>query len=143
MGLAAAVLAVSQLSFSITISAAQPLRDAIPAEFIGTFAPTVAGCLNPDGVEIIEVAQDGIHYYEGDDYLLIGIAFSGLSTRSGNDIPLFNGRFTGRAETRLLGEVNMRMEMETPNLLIRYALDGDGDAVKPAANVWVRCRIAD
>ncbi len=118
---------------------AQPLHDPIPPEFRGTFAPKLADCGDPDGVELIEVAADGIHYYEGDDYLLIGIKFSGASTKSGKSVPLFNGRFTGRSETQFLGEMNVRIEMETPNLLIRYALKDDGEPDTKPANTWVRC----
>ena len=121
---------------------AQPLHDPIPPEFRGTFAPKLADCSDPDGGELIEEAHDRIHYYEGDDYLLIGIKFSGASTRSGKSVPLFNGRFTGRSETQLLGEMNVRMEMETPNLLIRYALKDDGEPDAKPANAWVRCPVA-
>jgi len=125
-----------------SMAVSQPLHDPIPPEFRGTFAPKLADCADPDGVELIEVAADGIHYYEGDDYLLIGIKFSGASTKSGKSIPLFNGRFTGRSETQLLGEMNVRMEMETPNLLIRYALKDDGEPDIKPANTWVRCPAA-
>jgi len=125
-----------------SMAVAQPLHDPIPPEFRGTFAPKLTDCADPDGVELIEVASDEIHYYEGDDYLLIGIKFSGASTKSGKSIPLFNGRFTGRSETQLLGEMNVRMEMETPNLLIRYALKDDGELDTNPANTWVRCPAA-
>src|ERR1043166_77592 len=112
------------LLLGLTASAvgAEPFHDAIPKEFRGIFAPAQKDCRSKDGVEAITVDADGVHYYEGDDYLIIGVGFSGSSTRSGKMVPLFNGRFTGRTETRLLGEVNARMEMENPNLLIRYAL---------------------
>lgn len=118
---------------------AQPFHDSVPEEFRGTFAPTLADCRNEDGVEVIEVGEDGVHYYEGDDYLIIGIKFSGSSTKSGAFVPLFNGRFTGRMETQLLGEVNARMEMETPNTLIRYVLKDDGEVDPKPVNTWIRC----
>ena len=125
---------------SVPMSAhAKPLRDPIPAEFLGTFAPSLAQCREPYGVELILVESERIHYYEGDDFLLLGIEFSGSSTKSGNSVPLFNGRFTGRMETQLLGEVNARMEMETPNMLIRYVLKEDGEPDPKPVNVWVRC----
>lgn len=127
------------IAFLPVAAAAQPFHDPIPEEFRGTFAPKVSDCSDPDGVELIEVAADGIHYYEGDDYLLIGVKFSGASSKSGEFVPLFNGRFTGRMETQLLGEVSARMEMETPNQLIRYALKEDGEVNPEPANVWVRC----
>ncbi|HET9639706.1 MAG TPA: hypothetical protein VFP12_10900 [Allosphingosinicella sp.] len=118
---------------------AQPFHDPIPEEFRGTFAPTLAECRNEDGVEVIEIGQDGVHYYEGDDYLIIGVKFGGSSTKSGKFVPLFNGRFTSRMETQLLGEVSARMEMETPNTLIRYALKDDGEVNSKPANTWIRC----
>lgn len=116
-----------------------PFHQSIPVEFHGLFAPTAAGCRSDDGVEAISVAADGIHYYEGDDYLVIGVGFSGSSTKSGKMIPLFNGRFTGRVETQLLGEVNVRLEMESPNVLIRYVLKPDGEPDSNPVNTWVRC----
>jgi hypothetical protein len=118
---------------------AQALHDPIPEEFRGTFAPSLSHCRDPAGVEVIQVAADGVHYYEGDDYLLIGVNFSGSSTKSGRSVPLFNGRFTGRMETQLLGEVNARMEMENPNTLIRYALKADGEPNPTPVTTWVRC----
>lgn len=122
-----------------TAARAQPFHNAIPAEFQGTFAPTLTDCRDPNGVELIQVAADGIHYYEGDDYLIIGVKFEGASTKSGKLIPLFNGRFTGRSETQLLGEVNARMEMETSETLFRYVLKSDGEVDAKAINAWVRC----
>ncbi len=123
----------------LSVQAKAAFHDSIPVEFRGSFAPTAADCRDPSRVEVVEVAADGIHYYEGDDYLLLGIEFSGVSTRSGTFVPLFNGRFTGRMETQILGEVNARMEMETPNLLIRYTLQENGEPSPSPVNVWVRC----
>ncbi|MBX9897227.1 MAG: hypothetical protein K2Y17_04900 [Qipengyuania sp.] len=128
-------------AITATSALAHPLHDAIPPEFRGTFAASSADCQNPHGVELIEVTADGIHYYEGDDYLLIGIKFQGSSTKSGNFIPLFNGRFTGRLESQLLGEVNARMEMETPDTLIRYAIAETGEPNPTPVNVWLRCKV--
>lgn len=85
------------------------------------------------------MAADGIHYYEADDYLIIGVKFYGSSTKTGRSVPLFNGRFTGRSETQLLGEANARMEMETPNTLIRYVLRADGEPNPKPDNTWLRC----
>lgn len=118
---------------------AQVLHDPIPEEFRGSYAPTLTDCRDPQGVEVIEVVADGVHYYEGDDYLLIGVKFHGSSTRSGKAVPLFNGRFTGRMETQLLGEVSARMEMETPDTLIRYVLNEDGEPDSEPVSTWVRC----
>lgn len=121
------------------LAGADPLHDPIPKEFHGTFAPTLEACRIEDGVETVTVAADGVHYYEGNDYLLIGVSFSGSSTKSGGMVPLFNGRFTGRMETHLLGEVNARMEMETPDLLIRYRLKDDGEPDPKPVSTWRRC----
>ncbi len=121
------------------VTQAQPLHDQIPEEFRGEFAPTLVACQDPNGVDVVEVKADGVHYYEGDDYLLIGIRFDGASTKSGTFVPLFNGRFTGRMETQLLGEVNARMEMETPNTLIRYQLKDNGEPNPKPVNTWVKC----
>lgn len=118
---------------------AQSFHDPIPEEFRGTFAPTLADCRSKEGVELVDVRADGIHYYEGDDYLIIGVKFEGSSTKSGKFVPLFNGRFTGRMETQLLGEVNARMELETPDMLVRYRLKDDGEADPKPVNIWVRC----
>ena len=120
-------------------SFSQPFHDQIPTTFQGTFAPSISECKAEYGVEVIEVKADGIHYYEGDDYLLIGVSFDGASTKSEEFIPLFNGRFTGRSETRILGEVTARMEMENPNTLIRYTMNSDGEANPKPVNIWVRC----
>jgi hypothetical protein len=124
------------------LAQARAFHDSIPPEFLGTFASRVTDCADPDGVELIVIEADGVHYYEGDDYLLIGVKFSGASTRSGKSVPLFNGRFTGRMETQLLGETNARMEMETPDLLIRYALKEDGEPDPKPVNTWTRCPLA-
>jgi hypothetical protein len=52
---------------------------------------------------------------------------------------MFNGRFTAREETNLLGEVNLRLEMEKPNVLVRYPLSDDGEPESAHADRWVRC----
>lgn len=133
------IVATFLLVFLFGSAKAHPFHDSIPEEFRGTFAPTLPDCRTQDGVEAIEVAADGVHYYEGDDYLIIGVQFSGSSTKSGKFVPLFNGRYTGRSETRLLGEINARMELETPNTLIRYLLKENGDVEPKPVNTWIRC----
>lgn len=133
-------------SLALSVSApanALPFHDSIPKEFWGTFAPSLPDCKAQYGTELAYVSADRIHYYEGDDYLIIGVAFSGASTKSGKSVPLFNGRFTGRMEDKLLGEINVRMEMETPNLLIRYVLRDDGEPDSKPSNTWVRCPAAN
>ena len=126
-------------AFVVVPAFGQPFHDAIPKEFLGTFGPNLAACKDENGVDLIDVLPNEVHYYEGDDYLLIRVAFNGASTKSGRQVPLFNGRFTGRSETRLLGEMNVRMEMETPDILIRYRLKPDGKPESEPADTWVRC----
>lgn len=116
-----------------------PLHDAIPKEFQGTFATDLKDCADPNGVELITINSSGVNYYEGNDYLLLGIEFSGSSTKSEKYVPLFNVRFIGRMETKILGEVDARMEMETPDILIRYRLKEDGEPNPKPANIWRRC----
>lgn len=131
--------AIACLSFP---ALAQPLHDPVPEGFRGKFAADLAECNDEDGVEVITVAADGIHYYEGDDYLLIGVKFFGPSTKSGKSVLLFNGRYTGRMETQLLGEVSARMELETPNMIVRYVLKRDGEVDPKPVNTWLRCPTA-
>ena len=131
----------SVLAAAVIAQTTLPFHDQIPQEFVGTFAPQLTDCGNPDGVELITVSPDGVHYYEGDDYLLLGIKFAGASTKSGKFIPLFNGRFTGRSETALLGEVNARMEMENIDTLIRYRFDHSGQVDPKPVTTWVRCPV--
>lgn len=117
----------------------QPFGDSIPAAFRGTFAPSLKACGTPYGVDLIEVTANRVHYYEGDDYLLLGVAFEGESTSGKSMVPLFNGRFTGRMETQILGETTVRMEMDTPNMLVRYTFDADGNIDPKPADRLVRC----
>ncbi|WP_225009715.1 hypothetical protein [Novosphingobium percolationis] len=127
------------ITFTPVNSDAQPLHNPIPKEFHGVFATKISECKFPYEDRVISISSNGVHYYEGDDYLIMGIEFGGSSTKSGKLVPLFNGRFTGRNETKLLGEMNVRMEMETPNLLIRYALNDDGVPDPHPSDIWVRC----
>lgn len=120
-------------------SFAAPLHDPIPKEFHGTFAPSLEECAEEYGTEGVVVEADGLHHYEADDYLLIGVSFAGSSTKSKKMVPIFHGRFTGRMETQLLGEMNTRLELETPNLLIRYAISEDGEPDPRPVNIWIRC----
>lgn len=107
--------------------------------FHGVFAPSRADCADAEGVNLISIDADGVHYYEGDDYLLIGVEFEGASTKSGKFVHLFNGRFTGRTETYLLGETNVRMEMETPTELVRFRIGDDGEPDRTHEDILFRC----
>lgn len=124
---------------SPAILGAKPLHNPIPDAFRGTFATALSDCDDPHGTELITVEAEGVHYYEGDDYLIIGIEFSGSSTKSRKHVPIFNGRYIGRMETQILGEVNTRMEMETPNMLIRYLVKDGGELDQKPVDTWLRC----
>lgn len=135
------LLAICALAtVTASAAAAPPFHDAIPMEFRGSYGATAAACGDRDGVNRIKVDADGVQYYEGNDYLILGVSFSGASAKTGKFIPLFNGRFTGRMETQLMGETNVRMELEAPDLLIRYVLDDDGEPKATATDSWVRCK---
>lgn len=125
--------------FASSAAIAAPLHDKIPVDFQGKYAPTLADCKSSDGVDVVEVTGEAIHYYEGDDYLLLGISFEGASTKSESFIPLFNGRFIRRVETQILGERNARLELEKPGLLIKYPLDAKGEPIAQSASQWLRC----
>jgi len=120
---------------------AKPFHDEIPQVFRGTWASELADCKDPDGVNQFTVDGESVNYYEGNDYLLIGIAFLGATTRPGGSGDLFNGRFTSRSESQLLGENNIRMEIDDrdKNVMYRYPIgdDGEPDAARQVRNV--RC----
>lgn len=120
---------------------ATAFHDQIPEKFRGTWASTVADCRDPDGVNQVFVDADSVNYYEGNDYLLLGIAFGGAMTRRGGSGDLFNGRFTGRAETNLLGESSIRMEIDDrdPNTMYRYPIGVDGEPIAAREAKDVRC----
>ena len=120
-------------------AAAQPLGDSIPPAFQGTFASERSKCMTPHGVDLIEITADRVHYYEGDDYLLLGVAFDGESTATKKVVPLFNGRFTGRMETQLLGEINVRYELETPDTIARFPISVGGQQSGQPSDRLYRC----
>lgn len=126
---------------TVTSAEAKPFRDAIPAVFHGTFASSKSGCTDPEGVDQFTIDSESVSYYEGNDFLLLGIEFQGALTKGRGSGQLFNGRFTSRSETTLLGEHNIRFEIDDgdPNTLHRYALDDQGEPIAAREVKSVRC----
>lgn len=120
---------------------ARPFHDEISSVFRSTWAPTLADCRDPEGVEQFVVDGESINYYEGNDYLLIGLEFSGAMTKRGGSGSLFNGRFTSRLETKLVGENNIRMEVDErdKNVMYRYPIGEDGEPIASREVKDVRC----
>ena len=65
--------------------------------------------MDADGVNQVLIDGESVNYYEGNDYLLLGVEFSGATTKPDGSGDLFNGRFTGRSEANLLGESSIRL----------------------------------
>lgn len=118
-----------------TPAAGHPFRDQIPAAFRGLYGRTAASCNDPDEIAFLSVTADQLAYYEADEFLLLGISFEGPAG------PMFNGRFIAREETRIIGEGDLQLVLETPDRLVRYRLTDGAD--EPAAgaqrDVWIRC----
>lgn len=122
---------------------AKIFHDEIPKVFQGMWAPSLALCSDADGVETVFIDAESVNYYEGNDYLLLGIAFGGAMTKPGGSGSLFNGRFTSRMETNILGEHNIRMEIDDThkNVLLRYPIAEDGEPVSSREVRHVRCPV--
>ena len=120
---------------------AKSFHDDIPSVFHGTWAPSLASCRDVNGLEVLFIDAESVNYYEANDYLLLGIEFQGAMTNPGSNGILFNGRFTSRMETNILGEHNIRMEIDddNKNVLYRYPIDEDGDPVRSREIRSVRC----
>lgn len=120
---------------------AKPLHDEIPPIFQGTWAPTLEDCADLEGVNRYVVDGESVNYYEANDYLLIGIKFSGTTTGSDGSGTLFNGRFTSRSEAFLLGENNIRMEIDDRdhNVMYLYPIGDDGEPMSENEVRGVRC----
>ena len=119
---------------------AKPFHDSIPTEFHGTWGSNAEDCADPYGVNTFVIDAESVHFYESNDYLLIGVEFMGAMTNGGSGI-LFNGRFTSRSETYLVGESDIRFEIDddNKNVLYRYAIGDDGKP-NPARSVRsIRC----
>ncbi|QCB43961.1 hypothetical protein E5673_18490 [Sphingomonas sp. PAMC26645] len=120
---------------------AKGFHDNISSVFHGTWAPSLAACRDADGVEKLSIDDESVNYYEGNDYLLLGIEFGGAMTKRGGSGSLFNGRFTSRMETNILGEHNIRMEVDdaNKNVLYRYPIGEDGEPIASHEVRSVRC----
>lgn len=116
-------------------------HDEIPELFRGTWSSTVLSYRDPDGVDRVFVDAESVNYYEGNDYLLLGIDFGGSMTKGGGSRKLFNGRFTSRSETNILGEHNIRMEIDDDdrNVMYRYPIGDDGEPIAAREVKDVRC----
>lgn len=126
---------------SCGIAQAKSFHDGIPSAFHGTWAPSLAACRDADGVQQLSIDGESVNYYEGNDYLLLGIEFGGSMTKRGGSGILFNGRFTSRMETNILGEHNIRMEIDddNKNVLYRYPIGDDGEPIASREFRSVRC----
>lgn len=119
--------------------AAQPFGDAIPSSFQGSYARSRTGCSDKKELAFLRVTANRLAYYEADEYLLLGVSYEGSPTNSSDIVPMFNGRFTVRQETNLLGETNLQLVLEKPNLLVRYSLKDNGEPDETHPDRWVRC----
>ena len=125
-----------------TSAEAKPFHDSMPMAFQGTWAPSLAACKDRVGVDKFTIDSESVNYYEGNDYLLIGIEFSGAMTKRGEWGSLFNGRFTSRLETALMNENNIRMEVaeKAPDVLYRYPIGEDGEPIATREVRSFRCK---
>lgn len=125
----------------VSSAQAKPFHDEIPQVFRGTWGSSLADCRDADGVNQFTIDGESVNYYEANDYLLIGVAFVGAMTKPGGSGDLFNGRFTSRSETMLLGESNIRMEIDESNkdVMYRYPIGEDGEPIVGRQVRSVRC----
>ena len=137
----AVLIAASLCVLGGTAVMAKPFHDEISQVFRGTWAPTVSDCKDPDGVNQVFIDGESVNYYEANDYLLIGVEFFGAMTKRGGSGSLFNGRFTSRSESNLLGENNIRMEIDDhdKNVMYRYPIGDDGEPIAAREVKDVRC----
>ena len=128
-------------SITSGVADAKVFHAEISQVFRGTWAPTLKDCADPEGVNAFVIDGESVNYYEGNDYLLIGIEFSGAMTKGNGSGSLFNGRFTSRSETNLLGENNIRLEIDDDNKneLYRYPIGEDGEPIGSREVKDIRC----
>lgn len=119
---------------------AKPFHDSIPAVFHGTWGSNAEDCSDPYGVNTFLIDAESVNFYESNDYLLIGVEFMGAMTNGGSGI-LFNGRFTSRSEAYLVGENDIRFEIDddNKNVLYRYAIGDDGEPIPSRSVRSIRC----
>lgn len=133
---------IASLCFLVGSEAqAKPFHDEISQVFRGTWAPNLAGCRDPDGVNQLFIDGESVNYYEANDYLLIGVEFLGAMTKREGSGSLFNGRFTSRSESNISGEHNIRMEIDDrdKNVVYRYPIGDDGESIAAREVKSVRC----
>ena len=123
-----------------SVAEAKPFHNEISQIFRGTWASNLTDCRDPEGTNQLTVDAESMNYYEGNDYLLIGIEFFGATTRKGSG-SLFNGRFTSRLESSLIGESNIRMEIDDgdKNVMYRYPIGNAGEPIAAREVRSVRC----
>jgi hypothetical protein len=126
---------------SLSAAQSKPYHDEISKIFRGSWAANLADCRDIDGVNKVVIDGGSVNYYEGNDYLLVGVEFGGTMTKGGGSGSLFNGRFTGRTETNLLGESNIRLEIDDSNkdVMYRYPIGDDGDPIAAREVRSIRC----
>lgn len=136
-----ALQALLLILVSSDMANAKVLHDEISHVFRGTWASSLEDCADPDGVNVLVIDGESVNYYEGNDYLLLGIEFGGAMTKGGGSGSLFHGRFTSRMETNLIGESNIRFEIDDDdkNVLFRYPIGEDGEPITSRAVKNVRC----
>jgi hypothetical protein len=116
-----------------------PYGDAIPKDFWGSYGRSAKGCTDKNDLARLDVTADHLAYYEADEYLILGVAFEGSSNTIKDVVPMINGRFTSRQETNILGEVNLRLAMEKPNVLVRFIMKDNGEPDETQPDRWVKC----
>ncbi|MXO48094.1 hypothetical protein GRI69_07480 [Erythrobacter vulgaris] len=128
------------ISLSNTSVAAKPFHNEIPSVFHGNWGSAAEDCADEYGVNTFFIDAESVNYYESNDYLLIGVEFMGVMTGGGSG-SLFNGRFTSRMETFLLGESDIRFEIDddNKNILYRYPIGEDGEPIVSRQVRSVRC----
>jgi hypothetical protein len=118
--------------------AAHPVGSLIPVEFHGLYARAPAACGDPNEIAFLRVSGDRLDYYEANEFLAMGIEFQGSTAKSLEAVPMFHGRFLVRSETQI-GDIDLRLVMETPRILARYALLENGEVNEAEADRWFRC----
>ena len=120
---------------------AHPVGDPIPEAFHGVYARSSAACDDADEIALLAVTGNRLQDYEGGEYLVLGIEYSGSIEPSYDLVPKFNGRFLVRAETAI-GEVDLQLVMETPNRLVRRPLSDAPVVDSSLDDRWYRCSAA-
>jgi hypothetical protein len=118
---------------------AHPFGDAIPKAFQGLYSRSDTSCRDPKELAFLKITEDALHYYEADEYLVMGISFEGSSSKNSGLVPMLKGRFLAREEISIVGDIDLELVMATPTKLIRYGLQKDGEIDEKHADVWIPC----